>query len=400
MVAEAATAPPEVWVAEAEIQAIATGLQSRFRRRAAHRHAVAYVRGLLSDVERKNGWQLAEQGGYPHPRTIQRVLDRSQWDAEAVRDDLRTYVMEHLGDPGGVLVVDETGFLKKGTHSWGVARQYSGTAGRIENCQIGVFLGYSSAKGRAGIDRALYLPREWADDAERRAAAGVPEAVTFRTKPQLALSMIERALDAGVPARWVVADEVYGSDSKCRRALEERDQAYVVAVKSNEKPSTWPPYGPPEQVAVAALRAELEPTAWHQLSCGEGAQGERLDDWAYVPLRPALREGWVHGVLFRRSLSDPDDVAYYLVYAPADTYLDEMVQAAGSRWAIEDVFKLAKGQVGLDHYEVRSWAGWYRHITLALLGLALLATSTAKKQLSWLSRGNRLSGRLPGHALT
>jgi SRSO17 transposase len=278
-----------------------------------------------------------------------------------------------------VLVVDETGFLKKGTHSCGVARQYSGTAGRVENCQIGVFLGYSSTQGRAGIDRELYLPREWADDPERRAAAGVPETMAFRTKPQLAQEMVGRALDAGVPARWVVADEVYGSDSKFRRALEAREQAYVVAVKSNEKPTTWPPYGPPGQVAVAAIRAALEPGAWQQLSCGDGAQGERLYDWAHVPLRPALREGWVHSVLFRRSLTEPDEVAYYLVYAPESTPLTAMARAAGSRWAIEDVFKLAKGQVGLDHYEVRSWAGWYRHITLALLALALLATSTSKR---------------------
>ncbi len=307
------------------------------------------------------------------------VLDRSRWDADAVRDDLRAYVVEQLGDPAGVLVVDETGFLKKGTHSCGVTRQYSGTAGRIENCQIGVFVGYASPKGRAGIDRELYLPREWIEDAERRTAAGVPSTVTFCTKPQLAIGMIERALDAGVPTRWVVADEVYGSDSKFRRALEERDQAYVVAVKSNEKPTTWPPYRPPGQVAVAVLRAGLEPGAWQRLSCGEGAQGERLYDWAYVPLRLALRDGWVHGVLFRRSLTEPDEVAYYLVYAPEAAGLGEMARAAGSRWTVEDVFKLAKGQVGLDHYEVRSWAGWYRHITLALLALALLATSTSKR---------------------
>jgi SRSO17 transposase len=280
VVAEAATAPLELAAAEAEIQGIATGLRPRFRRGAAHRHAVAYARGLLSDVERKNGWQLAEQGGYARPRTIPWVLDRSRWNADAVRDDIRAYIVEHLGDAGGVLVVDETGFLKKGTRSCGVARQYSRTAGRIENCQIGVFLGYSSPKGRAGIDRALYLPREWADDAERRGVAGVPEAIDLRTKPQLTLGMIERALDAGVPARWVVADEVYGRDSTFRRALEERDQAYVVAVKSNEKPTIWPPYGPPGQVAVAALRAGLEPAAWQRLSCGEGAQGERLYDWA------------------------------------------------------------------------------------------------------------------------
>ena len=373
------TVPPELAAAEAGIQRVGTGLRVRFRRGTAHRHAMAYVRGLLSDVERKNGWQLAEQGGYAHPRTIQRVLDRSVWDADAVRDDLRAYAVEHLGDPAGVLVVDETGFLKKGTRSCGVMRQYSGTAGRIENCQIGVFLGYSSPRGRAGIDRALYLPREWANDPERRAAAGVPETVAFRTKPQLAREMLGRALDAGVPARWVVADEVYGNDSRFRRALEERGQAYVVAVKSNEKPSTWPPYGMPGQVAVAAIRARLEPDAWQPLSCGEGVQGERVYEWAYVPVRPALRDGWLHGVLIRRQPADHDDLAYYLVYAPVETPLADIVQAAGSRWAIEDVFKLAKGQVGLDHYEVRSWAGWYRHITLALLALALLATSTVKK---------------------
>ena len=211
-----------VRAASAEVEAVATRLRPRFRRRAAHQHAGAYLRGLLGDVERKNGWQLAEHAGYRHPRTIQRVLDHSVWPADEVRDDLRAFVLEHLGDPDGVLVVDETGFLKKGSKSCGVARQYSGTAGRIENCQIGVFLGYASPRGRAGIDRALYLPKDWAEDPERRAEAGVPETVTFRTKPQLALEMLERALDADVPAKWVVADEVYGSDGKLRRALEAR----------------------------------------------------------------------------------------------------------------------------------------------------------------------------------
>jgi SRSO17 transposase len=365
--------------AEAGIEAIAARLRPRFRRRAAHRHAGAYLRGLLGEVERKNGWQLAEYAGYGHPRTIQRVLDRSAWDADEVRDDLRDFVVEHLGDPDGVLVVDETGFLKKGTKSCGVARQYSGTAGRIENCQMGVFLGYASPRGRAGLNRALYLPKSWAEDAERRAAAGVPEAVEFRTKPQLAVELIERALDADVPAKWVVADEVYGSDGKLRRALEVRDQAYVLAVKSSEKPTTWPPYAPPGQVAVSEVAATLEPGAWQRLSCGEGAQGERLYDWACVPLRPALREGWVHVLLIRRHPTDPEEVAYYLVYAPVGTPPEEIVRAAGCRWAIEDVFKLAKRQAGLDQYEVRSWTGWYRHTTLALLALAILAVVAAEK---------------------
>jgi SRSO17 transposase len=373
-----ATVPVEVVRAEGEIEAVTARLRPHFRRGAGHRHAGEYVRGLLGPVERKNGWQLAEHAGHRHPRTIQRVLDRSAWDADAVRDDLRAQVIAELGDEDGVLVIDETGFLKKGAKSCGVARQYSGTAGRVENCQVGVFLGYASPKGRAGIDRALYLPREWADDRGRRAEAGVPEAVPFRTKPQLALERLERARDAGVPARWVVGDSVYGSDGKLRRALEARDQAYALAVKSSEMPTTWPPYAPPGQVTVAAVREALAPEAWQRLSCGAGAQGERLYDWAHVRLRPALRDGWVHALIVRRDLTDPDEVAYYLVYAPGGTPLIETVRAIGARWAIEDVFKLAKRQVGLDQYEVRSWTGWHRHTTLALLALAALVLGAAK----------------------
>jgi SRSO17 transposase len=366
--------------ANTELEAVAARLGPRFRRRAAHRHAGAYLRGLLGDVERKNGWQLAEHAGYPHPRTIQRVLDRSVWDSDEVRDDLREFVLEHLADPEGVLVVDETGFLKKGSKSCGVARQYSGTAGRIENCQIGVFLGYATPRGRAGIDRALYLPRAWAEDPARRAAAGVPGEVAFRTKPHLALEMIERALEAEVPAKWIVADEVYGSDGKLRRALEAHGQAYVLAVKSNEKPTTWPPYAPPGQVAAAEAAAALEPEAWQRLSCGEGVQGERVYEWACVPLRPALRAGWAHALLVRRHPTEPDEVAYYLVYAPVGTAVPEIVRAAGARWTIEDVFKLAKRQAGLDQYEVRAWTGWHRHTTLALLALAILAVAVAEKR--------------------
>jgi SRSO17 transposase len=373
-----ATVPAEVGRAEAEVEALTARLRPHFRRGAGHRHAGEYVRGLLGPVERKNGWQLAEQAGHGHPRTIQRVLDRSAWDADAVRDDLLDQVIAELGDEDSVLVVDETGFLKKGVKSCGVARQYSGTAGRVENCQVGVFLGYASAKGRAGIDRALYLPREWADDAERREEAGVPEAVAFRTKPALALDMLERAFEADVPARWVVGDAVYGSDGKLRRALEAWEQGYALAVKRTEKPMTFPPYAPPGQVMAADVADGLEPAAWQRVSCGEGAQGERLYDWACVPLRPGLKRGWVHALVIRRDLTDPDERAYYLVFTPTDTTLAEIVRAIGARWTIEEVFKLAKRQVGLDQYEVRSWTGWHRHATLALLALAALALGAAK----------------------
>src|SRR5436309_13160572 len=269
-----------------ELAAVAGRIGRHFVRSEPRRRAAGYIRGLLGSAERKNGWQLAEHLGDPTPDGVQHLLARADWDADAVRDDLLGYVREHLGDPDGVLVVDETGFLKKGTKSCGVARQYSGTAGRIENCQIGVFLGYASPKGRAGIARALYLPRDWADDQERRTEAGVPEAVAFHTKPWLALDMIERALDAGVPARWVVGDSVYGSDGKLRRALEERGQAYALAVKRTEQPTTWPPDGPSGQVTVADIAAVLEPGQWQRLSCGDGAQGERLYDWGRVPVRP------------------------------------------------------------------------------------------------------------------
>jgi SRSO17 transposase len=373
-----ATVLVEVARAEREVEALTARLRPHFRRVAAHRHAGAYVRGLLGPVERKNGWQLAEHVGHRHPRTIQRVLDRSAWDADAVRDDLLDQVIAELGDEDGVLVVDETGFLKKGTKSCGVARQYSGTAGRVENCQVGVFLGYASPKGRAGIDRALYLPREWADDAERREEAGVPEEITFQTKPQLALEMLERAFEADVPARWVVGDAVYGSDGKLRRALEAWAQAYALAVKRTEKPTTFPPYQPPGQVMVADVADGLEPDTWHRLSCGEGVQGERWYDWAYVPLRPGLQRGWLHALVIRRDLNDPAERAYYLVFAPTHTPLAAIIRAIGARWTIEDVFKLAKRQVGLDQYEVRSWTGWHRHVTLALLALAALVLGTAK----------------------
>ena len=382
MVTPSCTCESEVKVAEqAELtvdEAVRL-LGQRVRRREAALHAADYLRGLLADIERKNGWQLAEYLGYSHPRAIQRTLDRYAWDADAVRDDLRGWVIAELADAEGVLVIDETGFPKQGSHSVGVARQYCGTLGKIANCQIGVFLGYASPKGHVGLDRALYLPREWTQDLDRGREVGIPDGTEYRTKPELALQVVSRALDAGVPAAWVTGDEVYGSDGKLRRSLEERGQPYVLAVRSNESTSTWPPYGPPGKMRVADLASRLSSKGWQRLSCGEGSQGPRIYGWAFVPLRPALRSGWVHGLMLRRHPEKTDEIAYYLVYAPTDTALAEMVRAAGARWTIDDMFKLAKGQVGLDHYEVRSWRGWYRHITLALLALAALAIGASKK---------------------
>jgi SRSO17 transposase len=377
----AAVAPEQEQAALEEVAAWARGLGAmhariahRFARPEPRRRALQYLKGLLSPVERKNGWQLAEQAGETTPDGMQRLLATADWDAEQVRDDLRAYVVEHLGDPEAILVVDETGFLKKGTKSVGVQRQYSGTAGRIENCQIGVFLAYASARGRTFLDRELYLPKEWAADRARRHEAGVPAAVEFGTKPQLARVMLERALTAGVPARWVTGDEVYGGDRRLRVWLEEHRLPHVLAVKSTEPlwtRTTW------RQVAAKTLAAAVPEQEWQRLSAGEGAKGPRVYDWARVPIRALPEAGWEYWLLVRRSLADPTDLAYYVCFCPAETPLAELVRVAGTRWAIEESFESAKGEVGLDHYEVRRWPGWYRHITLALLAHAYLTVTRA-----------------------
>jgi SRSO17 transposase len=292
-----------------------------------------------------------------------------------VRDQLRAYVVEQLGAPDAVWVVDETGFLKQGTKAVGVQRQYSGTAGRIENCQIGVFLAYASAKGRTFLDRELYLPKEWAADRERRQEAAVPAGVAFRTKPQLAQAMLERALDAGVPGAWVTGDEGYGGDRRLRLRLEARQVPHVLAIKSTEPlwtTTTWTP------VAAATLAAGVPAAGWERLSAGDGAKGPRVYDWTRVPIRPLREPGWDYWLLVRRSLTDPTDLVYYVCSCPAGTRLAELVRVAGTRWAIEESFESAKGEVGLDHYEVRRWPGWYRHITLALLAHAYLTVTRAQ----------------------
>jgi len=370
----------------AEVEAWAAGLAEvhariapRFARSEPRVRVLAYVRGLLAPLERKNSWTLAEQAGEAIPDGMQRLLAYADWDADAVRDDVRDYVVERLGDPTGVLVVDETGFLKKGTKSAGVARQYSGTAGRIENCQIGVFLGYATSVGRTFLDRELYLPKAWAEDRPRRTEAQVGEDVEFATKPELAMRMIGRAIDAGVPAGWVTGDEVYGQHSGLRRMLEERQMPYVLAVPVNQHViATITDHGAGKvtELRADALAKKLPAQAWKKISAGAGSKGPRLYHWARSAIRP-LEDTDGYWLLVRRSLTDPDDLAYYLCHGPERTPLRELVRVAGARWAIEETFQTAKGQVGLDQYQVRRYDSWYRHITLAMLAHAFLTITTA-----------------------
>lgn len=361
-----------------ELSAMDARLAPFFRRAELRDRARAYLRGLLSGVERKNGWQLAEAAADATPYGMQHLLGRAHWEADAVRDELRGYVTEQLGTGTAVLIIDETGFLKKGTYSVGVKRQYSGTAGRIENSQVGVFLAYATNRGRAFVDRELYVPAEWATDTERRAKAGIPADLTFATKPELAERMLSRALDAGVTAAWVVADAVYGDSRHLGMLLEGRCQPYVLALSG--KAYMW---ADGVQRRVSDLRDEVQQDAatdWQRLSAGEGAKGPRTYDWCRLPLDAPLQEGFARWVLVRRSVHDPDEVTAYTVFAPAETTLPALAQAAGSRWQVEIGFEEAKGQVGLDEYEVRSWHGWYRHITLALVAHAMLVAMRAAGQ--------------------
>lgn len=364
--------------AQPELERLCERIGGRFRRSEVRQRMCRYLAALLAPLPRKNGWQLAEQVGENSPDGVQELLNAAKWDGDAVRDDLRAYVVEHLGDPEAVMIVDETGFLKKGTESVGVQRQYSGTAGRVENCQVGVFLTYASVWGRTFVDRELYLPQEWAADAPRRRKAGVPEEVKFATKPQLARRMLERARQAGVPAAWVTGDAVYGRDVALRRWLEQERQPFVLGVASDEAVCPDSEWLPQRKGRVDQLAARLPAEAWERHSCGAGAKGPRLYDWAWVPLWGREAPGWQHWLLVRRSISNPKELAYYLAFGPATTPLSAAVRVAGSRWATEESFETGKGLVGLDQYEVRKWDAWYRYITLAALAHAFLCVLRAR----------------------
>ena len=365
----------DLW--SAELRAIKAQLGSLFGHASVAASAAAFLDGLLGPERRKTGWMRAEAAGDPGPWRQQAVLGRSRWDADALRDLVRDYALETLAAPDAVLVIDETGFLKQGTSSCGVQRQYTGSAGKVTNCQIGVFAAYVSDRGHAFIDRRLYLPKSWADQPERRRAAHVPDEVRFATKPALAVAMIERALKAGVAFTWVAADSIYGV-SEVETVLRQAGKGYVLGVAGTHPFCSWgkaPLAGTAEEIAQG-----LPASAWIRRSAGDGTNGPRLYDWAYLELADLDAEEvgcpepgtWTRGLLIRRRLSDAH-LAFFTTWCPAGTSLEVLVGVEGRRWAIEDAFETAKTELGLDHNETRSWHGWHRHVSLVMLAFALLA---------------------------
>jgi SRSO17 transposase len=352
---------------ENEFNKFASRFGTIFANESGFRNMQKYLKGLIGTAERKNGWQMAEYLGETTPYSIQQFLYRGRFSADELRDELRRYVKDNIGEKDGILVVDETGFLKQGKMSCGVQRQYSGTAGRIENCQIGVLLAYASSKGHSLIDRRLYMPKEWMDDTERCKKAGVPESVKFQTKPQMALEMIQGATTANMEYTWVTGDCVYGDYSEIRMWLERNLKCYVMGVSG--KAYVWMGH---EQASIASIHKNLPKEGWFEASCGDGSKGERLYDWLLLPMNPGNVEGYKRSLLIRRSKTDPEDLRSYICFAPTDTQSQKLVKVAGSRWTVETCFKETKSEVGMDQYEVRSYDGWYKHITFACMAIALI----------------------------
>jgi len=390
--AQADPTPGQISTWTVRLHQLHARLRPFFARPEVHQHALRYLQAVLSDVPRKNGWQIAEQAREARPYGMQRLLSQAIWDQDAVRDELRALVSQSLRAPVApqeetdtapfpVLVLDESGFPKRGRHSAGVGPQYCGRTGRVENCQVGVFLSYVTAQGHALIDRDLYLPEDWCADPPRRQAAHIPEAVRFQTKPDLGQQMIGRAQEAFLPIRWVVADTVYGHSPDLRAFLEEHGFSYALAVPSIEVVCVQTRAGlllaDVASIAQQALRAR----DWQPLSQSQGTKGERLFDWTRLPLVQAGTTDGRHWLVVRRCLDEPHELAYFLVWAPADTPLPTMVQAIGARWHIEEDLQAGKA-LGLDHSEVRSYVGWYRHITLVLLAAAFLLGITVQSHLT------------------
>jgi SRSO17 transposase len=366
----------ELWASS--LREVKARMRPLFGRERVATSANLFLDGLLGDERRKTGWMRAEAAGDPGPWRQQAVLGRSRWDAEALVDIVRAYVLENLADPDAVLVIDETGFLKQGKASCGVARQYTGSAGKITNCQIGVFATYASRHGHAFIDRRLYLPKAWTDDPARMAAAHAPQSTRFATKPALARQMIERAIAADVPFSWVAADTVYGV-GEVETALRRAGKGYVLGVASSRHFGSWGDK-PPVAGAAEAIAKGLDASAWGRLSAGEGTKGPRFHDWAYCQLADIdadeydeAKSGlWTRGLLIRRNIAD-GDLAFFATWCPAGTTIDTLVKVEGHRWAIEDSFETAKNELGLDHNETRSWHGWHRHVALVMLAFAMMA---------------------------
>ncbi len=383
----------EQW--QEEFEAFHARFADLFERSESREQAKKYLRGLLTEAERKNSWQVAEAVGDPIPDRMQRLLYRVPWDADAARDRLQEFVIETFGDPEGIGVVDETGFLKKGTHSVGVARQYTGTAGKRENSQVATVLSYATRNAHVFLDRQLYLPEAWARDRVRRAKAHVPEEVSFATKPEQAVAMLEHAWEQGVPMSWVTGDEVYGDAPRLREAIQAHGRFYVLAVSANtrvwtERPEVEEPAeqtggrprraprvaqdGTPARM-VSEIIASLPRSAWKRLAVVEGEKGRITYHWARVRVIESRDQlpGPDVWLLARRSQARPDKLAYYLAYAPPKTGLSTLVRVASTRYTVEQCIEEAKGETGLDQYEVRFWHSWYRHITFSMMAHAWLA---------------------------
>jgi SRSO17 transposase len=366
----------ELWCVE--LRQVKADLQSLFAHPSIAASAAAFLDGLLGPERRKTGWMRAEAAGDPGPWRQQAVLGRSRWEADALRDMVREYALATLASPGAVLVLDETGFLKQGPHSCGVGRQYTGSAGKITSCQIGVFAAYVSDKGCAFIDRQLYLPKDWINNSIRRQAAHIPDSLHFVTKPEIAAQMIARALAAGVPFDWVAADTIYGVGA-IEMQLRRAGKGYVLGAHATDQFYSW--IDKPEVAGTAEQIARaLAPEAWTRLSAGDGTKGARLYDWAYVELADLRAEEynkdltglWTRGLLIRRTIAD-GDLAFFSTWCPAGTPIDTLVRVEGQRWAIEDAFETAKTELGLTHNETRSWHGWHRHVSLVMLAFAMMA---------------------------
>jgi SRSO17 transposase len=362
----------DVWRWGQELQRLHARIASRFARPEPRRRALAYLQGIVSSVERKNGWHLAEQAGESRPDGMQRLLNSAIWDADLVRDDLRTYILERLGDPQAILVIDETSFRKRGKKSVGVGQQHCGTTGQLENCQVGVFLAYVSRFGHTLVDRELYIPLRWTLDRERCREAGIPEEVRFQTKCEQARQMIERLWQAKIPFAWVVADTVYGGNLDLRAFLEAHQYSYVLAVACTEAVEIQTASGRQRMTVTQAEALLFHAQDWQRISMSHGTKGPRLFDWAVMPMLHRCEDDGQHFLLIRRCLDDPSEKTYYFVFAPVGTTLAEMVQAIGQRWKIEECFEIGK-EMGLEDYEVRCYQGWYRHVTLVMIVEACLA---------------------------